>query len=259
MAKAETEDMRAAILAAGLGNRLGPRAQAEPKVLLRFGGRSLLERHLSALAAIGVAEVAIGVGFEAGRVEAELRRLKPPAAMTVSTVLNPDFARGSVVTLWTLRKFLTRGGDMLVMDGDVLYDRRMLRRLAETRHRSCFLVDSRQPLDDEAMKLAMKSGEPVDFRKAIGRPHDSVAESVGFFRFSETIAVKLTEAAKAQIDGGGADDYFEEALRAVLLAEPPGTFGVEDVSGLPWIEIDFPEDVARAEREVLPALLPEDR
>jgi choline kinase len=29
-----------------------------------------------------------------------------------------------------------------------------------------------------------------------------------------------------------------------------------DVTGAPWIEIDFPNDVTRAEREVLPLLQP---
>ncbi|MGD9535912.1 MAG: NTP transferase domain-containing protein [Alphaproteobacteria bacterium] len=251
--------MRAAILAAGVGRRLGPRAEAEPKVLLSFGGRSLLERHLNALHAIGVTEVAIGVGFEACRVRAELGRLRLPPSMAVSTVLNPDFTRGSVVTLWSLRAFLTRGGDVLVMDGDVLYDRHILGRLAETRHRNCFLIDPSHALDDETMKLALKDGAPVDFRKRIERPFDRCAESVGFFRLTETVAAKLVEAAKALIDRGDADDYFEEALREVLLAEPPGTFGAEDVAGLPWIEIDFPEDVIRAEREILPALPAEDR
>ena len=51
---------------------------------------------------------------------------------------------------------------------------------------------------------------------------------------------------------------MEDALRAVLrTAAPP--FGFEDVTGLPWIEIDFPEDVKRAETEVLPRLLARDR
>jgi choline kinase len=30
--------------------------------------------------------------------------------------------------------------------------------------------------------------------------------------------------------------------------------GFERVDGLPWIEIDFPDDVARAERDVLPRI-----
>ena len=39
-----------------------------------------------------------------------------------------------------------------------------------------------------------------------------------------------------------------------MLLARPGDFGFEDVSGLPWIEIDFPEDVVRATEEVLPAI-----
>ena len=35
---------------------------------------------------------------------------------------------------------------------------------------------------------------------------------------------------------------------------PAGTFGYEDVTGYPWLEIDFPEDLVRAEREVMPAI-----
>ncbi len=31
--------------------------------------------------------------------------------------------------------------------------------------------------------------------------------------------------------------------------------GIEDVTGLPWVEIDFSEDLARARSEVFPALL----
>jgi choline kinase len=250
--------MRAVILAAGVGQRLGPRELAEPKVLLRFGGRSLLERHIRLLGLAGVREVAIGVGFEADRIAEELRRLALPAPR-VETVFNPRFTRGSVVTLWTLRAVLTRGGPVLVMDGDVLYDRRMLARLVGSRHANCFLLDRGLEPGEEPMKLAMKDGAPVDFRKRLARAHDYYGESVGFFRLSEETAGALVTAAGRLIEAGRDGEYFEEALRDVLIASPAGTFGVEDVSGLPWIEIDFPADVERAERAVLPLLLPEDR
>ena len=38
---------------------------------------------------------------------------------------------------------------------------------------------------------------------------------------------------------------YEEPIRDMILAHP-GRFGFEDISGLPWTEIDFPEDVAKA-------------
>ena len=41
----------------------------------------------------------------------------------------------------------------------------------------------------------------------------------------------------------------------MVLAGGGRDFGFEDISGLPWIEIDFPEDVQRAETAVLPNLI----
>jgi choline kinase len=41
--------MKAAPLAAGVGRRLDPRGTAPPKALLRFAGKSLLQRHRAAL------------------------------------------------------------------------------------------------------------------------------------------------------------------------------------------------------------------
>ena len=53
---------------------------------------------------------------------------------------------------------------------------------------------------------------------------------------------------------GRIDEIYEDAIRDVLLAEPGGTFDVEDITGLPWVEIDFPEDLARARQEIFPQL-----
>ena len=50
--------MRAIMLAAGVGARLGAGAEAAPKVLLEFGGTSRLRRHLEILRAAGVRDIA---------------------------------------------------------------------------------------------------------------------------------------------------------------------------------------------------------
>ena len=50
---------------------------------------------------------------------------------------------------------------------------------------------------------------------------------------------------------GRRHEPYEEAIRDVLLTSPRRTFAFEDITGLPWIEIDFAADVDRAEAEIL--------
>lgn len=85
--------------------------------------------------------------------------------------------------------------------------------------------------------------------------YDTIGESVGFFRFKQDCAQRLAEIVKGYVDGGRANMPHEEAVRDLLL-EHSHTFDTADVTGAPWIEIDFPGDVARAAEEVLPQLQP---
>jgi hypothetical protein len=117
--------MRAILLAAGRGLRMQQPQDTElPKCLLRFGGRSLLERHLQLLRGAGVEEVVLALGFSHQQVEAELDSLRWQPRPEI--VLNPGFELGSVLTVHTVVAAMTRGGDVLLMDADVLYHERIM-------------------------------------------------------------------------------------------------------------------------------------
>ena len=89
--------MRAVMLAAGVGRRLGPQLNHVPKLLLSLGGKTLLRRHLEILDHVGIGELVLVTGYRAGAIEAELAALESPVAVT--TVHNPDYTEGSVVSL----------------------------------------------------------------------------------------------------------------------------------------------------------------
>jgi choline kinase len=246
--------MRAIILAAGLGLRLQqPPSRQFPKCLLRFDGVTLLERHLRALEALSVTEIVLALGFEPQQVEAELARLNWQP--TPEIVLNERYDLGSVLTVHTVADALTRGGDVLLMDADVLYDEHILRTLVAGESADRLLIDLDFEAGDEPVKLCVKDGRPVELRKqlAVGLEYDTIGESVGFFRFREDTARRLAQIVAGYVDGGRANLPHEEAVRDLLL-EGGHCFDIADVTGSPWIEIDFPGDVTRAADEVLPQI-----
>ncbi|MEE4216649.1 MAG: phosphocholine cytidylyltransferase family protein [Xanthomonadales bacterium] len=246
--------MHAIILAAGRGSRLAEHnPQGLPKCLMEFGGRSLLARHLDLLYRFGVGTVDLVVGYEAGRIIDHVATLD--SRPDVAYHFNPRFELGSVLSLWAAEETLLAGDEVLVMDADVLYHPEILRRLIDSPVENCFLLDRHFEPNDEAVKIALHDGRMVDFRKTLpqGLEYDNVGESVGFFKFGKKAAECINnECARFEVEGL-ADTPHEEAVRNALLSCPLA-FGYEDVSGLPWIEIDFPEDVVKAVEQTLPAI-----
>lgn len=244
--------LKAIILAAGVGQRLGDTADARPKCLLKFGGTSLLARHLRILAHYGIGEVIVVTGYEAGQIHAELAAAK--TALSVTTVHNEEYEKGSVISLSSGLEALSPGDDILLMDADVLYDHRLIDRLIRAGGNS-FLLDREFESGEEPVKLCVRGEQLIDFRKQINKDleFDFQGESVGFFRFTAETTARLADVARDYIERGDDSQPYEECIRDLLL-DRPQDFYFEDITGLPWIEIDFPEDVRRAETGILPQL-----
>ena len=61
----------------------------------------------------------------------------------------------------------------------------------------------------------------------------------------------LADETRRRIVGQGRLDSYDELIRGLVRA---GRFSCEDVTGLPWTEVDFPKDVEYARNEVMPLL-----
>ena len=238
----------AVILAAGVGRRLNGSAGPRPKALLAFDGRTLLARHLTALRAAGVTDVTIVVGFEADQLRAAIA--DEPG---VTLVHNPDYREGSVVSLHAAAERLRQPRPLVLMDADVIYGPALLPRLLASRHPDAFLLDRDIEPGDEPVKLCVRDGRITDFHKRPQAAHDWYGESVGFFRFTPGTAAELATRTAGYVTGGRRTMEYEEPIRDMVQADP-ARFGYEDITGLPWTEIDFPEDVVKA-TTLLPQLV----
>ena len=245
--------MKVVMLAAGIGARLGFAPTKHPaKVLLSFGGKTLLQYHIEIFQRLGIDELVLGVGHHHRDIEQEIVALG--AQDFVRTVFNKNYEEGNVVTLWTLRDELNCGEPVLLMDADVLYDEDMLDRLINSPHPNCFLLDRAFDPGDEPVKLCIRDGEIIEFRKWLSAEFDFCGESVGFFKLSAEVAKKIIIQTEHYMRQDRRQEPYEEAIRDVLLTSPRNTFAFEEVTNMPWIEIDFTADIERANTVILPLI-----
>jgi choline kinase len=248
------QSMHAIILAAGQGKRLEEfTPDGRPKCLLEFGGKSLLTRQLECLFRFGIRQLTLVVGYEADQIIDHVGTLS--SRPEVAFVYNPAYADGSVLSLLTAQLALNNNETVLVLDADVLFHPQILQVLIDSSKPNCYLIDKDFVAGDEPVKIAIHKGKMVEFRKKLPTDlkYDTLGESVGFFKFNGEVAARIAQACAAYSTEGLLDAPHEEALRDVLLAQP-SAFDCEDVSGLPWLEVDFPEDVERAIKQILPAI-----
>ena len=234
--------MKAIILAAGRGRRLGDSVTEHPKCLIEIEGHTLLDRMLDALAAVGVERTTVVVGHLAEQIQAAVA-----GRPGVSTVYNPEFQKGAILSLWTAREDLD--ADVLIMDADVLFPVSLLRRLVESPHANCFLMDTSAANDGEAMMLMACGGRVLDITRGLRGDFDACGESIGFLKLDRNGAATLRRLLGEALQGGR-DGIEHEEVYPALMREC--VLGYEAVGDTPWTEVDFPEDVERA-RELVRA------
>jgi choline kinase len=232
--------MKAIILSAGQGSRLGHLVDNQPKCLIDFNGRTLLDRQLDTLEANGVHEAVVVTGFHDELVnDAIARRTGGPK---VRTVFNPFYkVADNTGSLFMAREELT--GDCLVWNGDTLVSRSLMARVVgNDRAGISVTIDRKESYDDDDMKVVEESGR----LKAIGkRLSEGVnAESIGLLAFRSGGAEQFREAIeRAMRTPEGTTIWYLRVINKIAHDADIWTLNIE---GEEWGEVDFPPDVERA-------------
>jgi L-glutamine-phosphate cytidylyltransferase len=244
--------VRALVLAAGLGKRLAPLTEERPKGLLELGGRSLLARLLDGLQEAGVAETAIVVGYRQAQIRAHLG--DSHRGMPIRYLENPAYTKGPLLSLWTGRAEFERD-DVVLADGDVLFAPALLARVLTASEPNVFLGEPDFVDTGEEQNLYLRAGAAVALRRGVMGPptvpFEARAEWVGFVKVGRETGVALAATLDRFVREGRTEGDYEAALDTLLARH---RFVVVPTGGLPWIEIDFPQDLQAAETEVLPRL-----
>lgn len=239
--------MKAIIFAAGIGKRLQGVTQGRPKCLVEIGGRTLLSRHVEYLGQLGVRQVVLVVGFAQDHIRKALAG--DSFAQDIRWVVNEQFARGSITSLWAARSEMD--DDVVLMDADVLYAPTILARLLHSPIPTALLMDDSVKQESEECMIAAKGGRVLTLSKSLPSTYDEAGEGVGFLKVQKQDIPALLQSVQAHVEAGRLDMEYEDALKGFF---DEVTVGYEKIGGIPWIEIDFPEDIDKASSEILPAV-----
>jgi choline kinase len=232
--------MKAVILSAGQGSRLGHLVDDRPKCLIDFSGRSLLDRQLDTLAANGIEEAVVVTGFHDELVEQAIA--KRSGGPRVRTVFNPFYkVADNTGSLYMARAELA--GDCLVWNGDTLVSNALMRRVVDNdRAGICVTIDRKETYDDDDMKVVEEGGR----LKAIGKRLEGGvnAESIGLLAFRGGGAERFRQAIEqAMRTPEGTTIWYLRVINQLAQGSDVWTL---DISGEEWGEVDFPPDVERA-------------
>ena len=234
--------MKAIILSAGQGSRLGHLVDDRPKCLIDFNGRTLLDRQLDTLEASGVHEAVVVTGFHDELVqEALARRSGGPG---VRTIFNPFYkVADNTGSLFMAREELS--GDCLVWNGDTLVSNALMRRVvANERTGICVTIDRKDGYDEDDMKVVEDGGRLT----AIGKRLELTtvnAESIGLLAFRAGGAERFREAIERALrTAEGTTIWYLRVIHHLAQSSEVWTL---DINGEEWGEVDFPPDVEAAQ------------
>jgi choline kinase len=236
----------AVLLVAGIGSRLRPLTDDRPKALMDLGGQTLLGHAVKTLLGHGIEDIVLATGYREDAVRNAMEAAGVGAR--IHYCRNEAFESTQNAVSLLLCEQAIGGRDFFKLDGDLLFDVEVLGRLeaaGEGRPGIAAAIDARANLGEEEMKVTVDASHTklTAFGKGLD-PRRSFGESIGIERVSGDAVSSLFHGLRDAYATGRTQLYYEDVY-SELLGKGVEGFAVA-VSDLPWMEIDTPEDLAKA-------------
>jgi len=228
-----------ALLAAGLGSRLGSLTRDLPKALIQVGGKPLLAHALGFAAKLRPSRMVVVGGFCFAQVKDALDRFR--GSLPIELVENAHFRDGNLVSLLTAKPLIGEG--FLVMNVDHIYKPAIAKVVAAEVERVTAFIDTDRKLGDDDMKVERGAdGRVVAIAKTLTKFDCGY---VGMTRVPTALLGRYwNEADRALAEEGRAIHVERILARLAKTDEAPAC---RDISGHGWLEVDTPDERANAE------------
>jgi choline kinase len=228
------------ILAAGDGDRLGILTIACPKVLLSVNDVPLIRYPIEALAATGISDIAIIVGYLGDKIIGLVGN-GSDFGVRLQYIYNSDYLGENAISVYRAREW-AQGEPVILCMGDHLIERKMVKRLLDRQILSETLCIDYTP--SQHHQLAEATKVIVDGAGCI----KDIGKELVFWDAIDTGVFLLTEnffkAIHKLIQCRGIDVEISDVIR--FLISQGHSFDTCNVSGCSWADLDTEEDLNMA-------------
>ncbi len=237
---------KALILAAGRGRRLMPFTKDRPKCLVEVGGKPILYYQLIALQAHGISNVTMVIGYLGGKIKKYAITHFP--RISFNFIKNDLYSVTNDIYSFNLAEKYCRN-DFVQIDSDVLFDPDIIRGLILNSKDSSIAAIRKANCGEEEMKVIVdENGKVRRIGKAL-EPKKCRGEFMSISLFTKDFSKFLFPAMQNMIIELGPQMYSGDAMDKVI--QDGAALQAFEIPAEHAIEIDFPEDIVAAERNVL--------
>ncbi|MDY7084077.1 MAG: phosphocholine cytidylyltransferase family protein [Actinomycetota bacterium] len=232
------------ILAAGAGRRLRPYTDTLPKALVPVDGETtIMDISLRNLAAAGLTDVTIVVGYRAEAVEQRQAAFESKYGVKISLVHNDKAEEwNNAYSLWLARDHFAQG--VLMVNGDTVHPISVEKTLLAQRGPSILLaIDNVKKLADEEMKTTFGDDGRLTRITKLMDPSDAFGEYIGANIIEGSIAGELADALQATWERDP-NLYYEDGFQE--FANRGGEVRAATIGEVDWVEVDNHDDLAKA-------------
>ncbi|MCD6293241.1 MAG: phosphocholine cytidylyltransferase family protein [Deltaproteobacteria bacterium] len=232
----------ALLLAAGMGTRLYPLTQNEPKCLTLVNGMSILERLISCLKQQGFKRLVVVTGHLENQIRDFLGNRV--GDIKIDYVFSPLYkTTNNIYSLWMARKIINE--PFLLLESDLVFDESLLDAML---YPDRIAVAKMQTWMNGTCVTINQSKQVKTFLAGDADAYGDIKyKTVNIYSISLNSWRKIVKRLDQRITDGKVNDYYE-TIFAEMIAD--GSLFFENVSfdGKPWYEIDTIEDLAEAEK-----------
>ncbi|AGZ46733.1 sugar phosphate nucleotidyltransferase [Actinoplanes friuliensis] len=232
------------VLAAGAGRRLRPYTDTLPKALVPVDGETtIMDISLRNLAAAGLTDVTIVVGYQAGAVESRKDAFEQKYGVKITLVHNDKAEEwNNAYSLWLARDQFAQGA--LLVNGDTVHPVSVEHTLLNSRGPGILLaVDNVKKLADEEMKTIFSADGRLTKITKLMDPAEAFGEYIGATIIEAEAAADLADALKTTWERDP-NLYYEDGYQEY--ANRGGEIRAATIGDIPWVEVDNHDDLAKA-------------